>query len=196
VRALSDRYDYVFTTGGIGPTHDDITAESIAKAFGRRLLRDPRAVALLARHYADPALLTEARLRMANIPEGAELIANPVSAAPGFHLENVFVFAGVPAIARAMFDNVRPLLRGGGALYSRTISAFVYESTIADDMRALAERHASLDIGSYPYFRMGKWGTALVVRGTDRSLIDQVTDALGEVIRRHGVEPMEGEGAE
>lgn len=186
INHLRQRYDYVFTTGGIGPTHDDITAASIAKAFNRPLIRDPRAMHLLERHYGDQ--LTETRSRMAQMPEGSNLISNPVSTAPGFQVENVFVLAGVPSICRAMFDGLAPHLQGGDPIHSETISAFVAESVIADDLTALAGRYETLDIGSYPYFRNGKFGTALVVRGTDAKLLRQAAQELRDLIKKTGAD--------
>jgi molybdenum cofactor synthesis domain-containing protein len=193
VRAVDEtrrRYDYVFTTGGIGPTHDDITAPSVAKAFGVRLIRDPRAVALLERHY-QPGQLNEARLRMAEIPEGSILIDNPVSAAPGFQIGNVFVMAGVPAIMRAMFGGLRQRLVGGPPILSRTVSAYIAEGTIAAGLAALQQRHPELEIGSYPFFRQGRFGGSFVLRGTDETALAAAAEALKALIRELDAEPIE-----
>jgi molybdenum cofactor synthesis domain-containing protein len=192
VRAVDEtrrRYDYVFTTGGIGPTHDDITAGSVAKAFGVRLIRDPRALALLQRHY-QPGQLNEARLRMAEIPEGSILIDNPVSAAPGFQIGNVFVMAGVPAIMQAMFAGLRPRLVGGPPILSRTVSAYVAEGTIAAGLAVLQQRHPELEIGSYPFFRQGRFGGSFVLRGTDEAALTAAAESLEALIRELGAEPI------
>src|ERR1700741_3918988 len=146
------RYDYVFTTGGIGPTHDDITSGSVAKAFGVPLILDERARAALARNYP-PGGLNEARLRMAHVPEGATLIENPVSAAPGFRMGNVFVMAGVPSIMQAMFDGLKHGLAGGKPVLSRPISAFLGEGTIAQGLGALQEPCPALEMCRYPFLR-------------------------------------------
>jgi molybdenum cofactor synthesis domain-containing protein len=192
VNACRRRYSYVFTTGGIGPTHDDITSASVAKAFGVRLVRNPEAVALLRRHYTDETL-NEARLRMATVPEGSRLIDNPVSSAPGFQMENVYVLAGVPSIMRAMFDGLRGGLKGGAPVQSRTVSTYLGEGTIAQALGALQSHHPTVDIGSYPFFRQGKFGTSLVARGTGASELDEVAEGLRRLIRDHGAEPVEGE---
>lgn len=183
---LRTRYDYLFTTGGIGATHDDITASSIAKALGRKIIRDPRAVAIMNQHYkGDPG---EVRLRMADIPEGSILIDNPVSAAPGFQIENIFVLAGVPSIAKAMIDGILGRLEGGDPIYSETISAYIAENAIADELALLARKYGHLDIGSYPYFRLGKFGTALVVKGTDKPALDQLAEEIRQIIKSKGID--------
>ncbi len=186
------RYDYVFTTGGIGPTHDDITAGAVARAFGRKLVLDPRAKAILERHYP-PGGLNEARLRMAHVPEGAELVPNPVSAAPGFRIGNVFVLAGVPAVMRAMFDGLKGTLVGGAPLRSRTIGAYLGEGVIAAGLGALQQRYPALEIGSYPFFRQGRYGASFVLRGTEADLIEAAAGELRQLIRDLGAEPIEGE---
>ncbi|MDZ4736785.1 MAG: competence/damage-inducible protein A [Rhodospirillaceae bacterium] len=194
VNELRSRYDYVFTTGGIGPTHDDITSASIAKAFGLPWVRHPDAVKILEAQY-EPGQLNEARLRMATMPEGAELVDNPVSGAPGYRIGNVFVLAGVPSIMRAMFDNARGRLRGGPPVLSQTVSTYLGEGTIAKPLGELQDRHPELDIGSYPFFRGGRFGTSLVIRGTDRTQIAAAAEALRETIRSLGDTPVEGEPA-
>ncbi|AWK87347.1 competence/damage-inducible protein A [Azospirillum thermophilum] len=188
VDALRARYTYVFTTGGIGPTHDDITSECIARAFGVPLERNPEAVARLERHYA-PGQLNEARLRMANIPAGATLIDNPISQAPGFRIGNVFVMAGVPNIMQAMLDGILPKLAGGPALHARTVSCTLGEGVIAAELGALQDRYADLEIGSYPYFRNGYFGTSLVLRGTDEGRVVAATEELSGVVTRLGGTP-------
>jgi molybdenum cofactor synthesis domain-containing protein len=188
------RYDHVFTTGGIGPTHDDITSASVAKAFGVRLILHPEARARLERSYPTGGL-NEARLRMAHVPEGATLIDNPVSAAPGFQMGNVYVMAGVPSIMRAMFDGLKGRLAGGRPVLSRTVSAFLGEGTIAKDLGQLQDRFADLEIGSYPFFRQNRYGASFVLRGVERGRIDAAAAELAGIIRRLGGEPIEGEPA-
>jgi molybdenum cofactor synthesis domain-containing protein len=195
VNELRAAYDYVFTTGGIGPTHDDITSECVAKAFGVPLIKDPRAVRLLTNHYGE-ANLTEARLRMAQVPEGATLIDNPVSTAPGFQIRNVFVLAGVPAICRAMFDGLKSRLRTGDKVLSVTVSGYVGEGVIAKGLGALQGRFAMLEIGSYPFFRQGKFGASFVLRGTDNAALKSAAEELRVLIRSLGAEPIEGEPLE
>lgn len=192
LNALRARWDYVFTTGGIGPTHDDITAESIAKAFGVPLIRHPEAEARLRAYYpADK--INDARLRMANTPEGATLLDNPISVAPGFQIGNVFVMAGVPAIMRAMFDGIRHRLRGGAPVQSVSVPAYIAEGTIAHDLGALQARFPEVDIGSYPFFRAGKFGTSLVLRGTDEAKLALATAELRTLIRALGAQPLDQE---
>lgn len=190
VNTLRALHAYVFTTGGIGPTHDDITAAAIARAFGVALHRHPDAVAALATHYP-PGELTETRLKMAEVPVGAALIDNPVSKAPGFRMGNVFVMAGVPAIARAMFDGVKPSLRGGPPVVSRTISCGLAESAVAIDLEAIQRAFPTTEVGSYPYFKRGAFGASFVARGTDRAAVDGAAEAIIDMVRRHGGEPVE-----
>ena len=183
-------YDYVFTTGGIGPTHDDITAGCIAKAFGVTLSLHPDARRRLEANYREGEL-NEARLRMAHVPNGATLIDNPVSAAPGFRMQNVFVMAGVPSIMRAMFEGVRPDLRGGAIMHSRSISAHLPEGELAAPLAALQNRYGDVEIGSYPFFRAGKLGSSIVLRGTDTDLLMAATEDLKELMRGLGGEPID-----
>ncbi|HEX5452656.1 MAG TPA: molybdopterin-binding protein [Stellaceae bacterium] len=184
-------YDYVFTTGGIGPTHDDITAQCIADAFGVALILHPEAKRLLEGHYP-PGALNEARLRMAMMPEGAALLPNPISRAPGFRIGNVFVLAGVPQVMQATFNELRHRLHGGARFYSRNVSCGLGEGTIAADLAALQQRYGDLEIGSYPYFRRSDFGVTLVVRGTDRARIADAIEELKGIIRRLGGDPQEG----
>ncbi|HET6620648.1 MAG TPA: molybdopterin-binding protein [Dongiaceae bacterium] len=195
VNELRAVYDHVFTTGGIGPTHDDITAECIARAFGVKLIKDPRAVRLLTNHYGE-ANLTEARLRMAHVPEGATLIDNPVSTAPGFQIGNVYVLAGVPAICRAMFDGLKGRLRTGDKVLSVTISGHVGEGVIAKGLGELQDRFQMLEIGSYPFFRQGQFGASFVLRGTDAVALKSAAEELRTLIRTLGATPIEGEPQE
>ena len=184
-------FDYVFTTGGIGPTHDDITAQSIADAFGVPLVIHPEARRLLETHYR-PGEINEARLRMARVPEGAVLLPNPISRAPGFRIGNVFVLPGVPSIMQAIFDELKHNLRGGARVLGRSLSCHLGEGTIAADLAALQARFADVEIGSYPYFRRGDFGVTLVLRGTERARLEQATAELAALIRALGGEPQEG----
>ncbi|MCP5149978.1 MAG: competence/damage-inducible protein A [Ectothiorhodospiraceae bacterium] len=195
VNTLRAAHDYVFTTGGIGPTHDDITAECIARAFGVALERNPDAVRILEDHYGDE--LNEARLRMANIPAGGALLDNPVSRAPGFRLGNVYVLPGVPRIMQAMFDGFRHTLAGGRPLRSRTVTAFLPESQVAEGLAAIQARRPEVEIGSYPWVRKGRFGAALVVRAVEASDLDTVSDEIAAMVRALGCEPeiTEGESA-
>lgn len=162
-------YDYVFTTGGIGPTHDDITSASIAKAFGVAIHRHPDAERALRAHYEnDPTReINEARLKMADVPLGAELIPNAISTAPGFRMENVYVMAGVPRIMQAMLDAIIPLLKGGATVLSLSITTNLPEGTIADGLTAIQNRYPNIDIGSYPMYERGNLSTTLVLRSPD-----------------------------
>ncbi|EKE78815.1 competence/damage-inducible protein A [Oceanibaculum indicum] len=194
VNELRARYTYVFTTGGIGPTHDDITSACIAKAFGVNLIRHHEAMAVLAAHYAATgAEFNDARKKMAEVPEGAALVENPVSKAPGFHIGNVYVFAGIPRIMQAMFDSVRGELATGAKIASRTVSCRIGEGTLAQGLGAIQARHPGIDIGSYPYFAGGGFGVSLVLRGTDEAALDAAADEVRALIRSLGGEPVEGE---
>lgn len=190
VNALRTRDRYVFTTGGIGPTHDDITSESVAKAFGVPWVRDPEAVRLLEAHY--PAgHLNEARLRMATVPQGARLIANPVSHAPGFQIGNVFVMAGVPRIMQAMLDDVIPRLEGGRPVLSRTVRCQVPEGTLAAQLGALQKRRPDIAIGSYPFgLPPAPPGVNLVLRGVDAAVLDEAVVELCGIVRDLGGDPL------
>jgi molybdenum cofactor synthesis domain-containing protein len=195
VNEVREKFDYVFTTGGIGPTHDDITSETIAEAFGVKWVLHPEAKRLLLTHYKESEL-NQARLRMAHVPEGAILIDNPVSLAPGFQIGNVFVMAGVPRIMQAMFDGVKTRLRRGAPMLSRTVRCALPEGIIAEGLGKLQDRYAELDIGSYPYFRRGAFGTSLVVRGADEARVAAATAELTLLIRSLGGEPLAGEAPE
>jgi len=194
VNQLRARFDYVFTSGGIGPTHDDITADAIAKAFGVGIDYHPEALKILGAQY-QPGEFNQARKRMARIPLGGVLVANPVSRAPGFRLENVYVFAGVPAILRAMFEGIRHELVGGTPVMSRTISSAVPEGRMARGLEDLQGRYAEVEMGSYPYYRMGAFGTSIVLRSVDRDQLDAAARDLKQLIRDLGQEPVEGEAA-
>ena len=173
VRALSANYTHVFTSGGIGPTHDDITADAVAEAMGAAISHRADAMALLQAHYDRSGLpFNEARQRMARIPDGAVLIDNPVSTAPGFTIGNVHVMAGVPKIFEAMVASVLPKLTGGPALLSQTLRVNRGEGEIAGDFGALAAEFPDLSMGSYPFIQNGAHGTNLVIRGTDPARLD------------------------
>lgn len=177
------KFDYVFTTGGIGPTHDDITADCIAKAFGVGISEHPEAVVRMTRHYGDPALFTPARRRMARVPHGGVLVDNPVSVAPGFQMENVFTFAGIPKVTEAMFQSMKHRLVGGTPVLSRTVRTNLAEGIIAEPLGALQKRYEDIDIGSYPAFRNGKPSVSLVLRGTDDARLAVAVVELMATIR-------------
>ncbi|KQM98270.1 competence/damage-inducible protein A [Sphingomonas sp. Leaf25] len=192
VNILRARNDYLFTTGGIGPTHDDITVDSIAAALGRPVVVHPQARAILDAYYATRGGLTDARLRMARVPEGADLIENRMSGAPGIHVENIFIMAGVPHIAAAMLDSLTGTLEGGLPVVSGTIGCWVGESEVADTLRDVEKAHGGVAIGSYPFFREGRTGANFVVRATDRAVVDQCLADLAERLRATGRDPVEG----
>ncbi len=183
-------FDYVFTTGGIGPTHDDITAACVAKAFGVELGRDRRAEAMLRQHYR-PEDVNEARLKMADVPAGATLIENPVSKAPGFQLENVFVLPGVPRIMQAMFEGIKHRLTGGQVVLSAAIAAYIPEGVMAEHLRGLQDKYTDIEIGSYPFVRDGKLGVSVVLRGAEGGRLDAAAEDLRTLIRSLGAEPVE-----
>lgn len=179
VKSLSNSYDNVFTSGGIGPTHDDITADCIATAFGVKINVRDDARELLAKHYADTGReLNEARLRMARIPDSAKLIDNPVSVAPGFTLGNVHVMAGVPSVFKAMVATVLPTLTGGAPLLSLTLRIELGEGDIAKPLGILASSFSNLSFGSYPFQQDGRHGSNVVIRGTDSMEINAAYSAL------------------
>jgi molybdenum cofactor synthesis domain-containing protein len=181
VKHYSENYDYVFTTGGIGPTHDDITTASIAKAFNVKLLRNPEAVSIMERYY-DPGTLTEARLKMADIPEGATLIDNPVSGAPAFQLENIFVLAGVPSIMQAMFDSLIDRLVSGPPILTASVCTNLTESKLAEGMTKIQNDCKEVSIGSYPYFKRGQLGVNIVLRSIDKDLLLKQTKLIEKFI--------------
>jgi molybdenum cofactor synthesis domain-containing protein len=180
VNILRDRYDYRFTTGGIGPTHDDITAECVARAFGVKLIQNTEARRRLEERWAETGIeMNEARLRMANTPEGAALIDNPVSVAPGFQVENVFVMAGVPKIMQAMFGSLRERLVGGAPLLSRSVVCNLPEGQLATGLGELQAQYPDVDIGSYPSYAQSGFRVAVVLRHTDPGILDA---AAGDVV--------------
>ena len=192
VNELRARYSYVFTTGGIGPTHDDVTTDAIAKAFGVEVAVDPRAVNAMRQRYS--ALeLTPARLRMARIPLGAELVDNPVSRAPGFMLGNVIVMAGVPRIMQVMLDAVAPRLKKGRPMLSRSVRIEAPEGDVAPGLAAIQAAHPGVQIGSYPFFQKGKLGTYVVLRSLEANELDHVLGALWALIAAEKFNAFEGE---
>lgn len=182
------KYDYVFTSGGIGPTHDDITAAAIARAFGVPLVRDAEAVRRLEHAYRGTDKLNEARLKMADVPQGAALIDNSVTAAPGFRMENVYVMAGVPKICQAMIDAVLPQLKQGAVILSTSVGTNLAEGNIAAGLTDLQNRYADIEIGSYPQFVDGGYRTTLVFRSPDAARNEQAAAELRALIESLGGE--------
>jgi molybdenum cofactor synthesis domain-containing protein len=193
VNALRDAHDYVFTTGGIGPTHDDITVDAIAAAFGVPVILDEQARAILSEYYRDrPGGLTEARLRMARVPEGAELIPNPTSGAPGVRIDNVYIMAGVPHVAASMLEALTGKLEGGRPVVSVTVGARAPESDVADLLRETEADHPGVAIGSYPFFKEGFYGANFVIRSSDEDLARATGEDLSQRLREAGFEPVKG----
>ena len=191
LNALRHKHDMVFTTGGIGPTHDDITADAVAAAFDVGIGIHPEAFALLEPRYP-PGEFNEMRQRMARIPHGASLIANSVSAAPGFHIGNVYVMAGVPAVMRAMLEAIEPGLPRGAAVVSVTLEALLPEGKIAPGLAAVAKEHKDVSIGSYPFYREDKtqpFGAQLVTRGRDGAAVERAVQALEAMLKELGAAP-------
>ncbi len=180
VNALRAENDYLFTTGGIGPTHDDITVDAVARALGVEVVIHPQARAILERYYADKGGVNEGRLRMARVPHGAELIPNRMSGAPGIRLGNIFLMAGVPHITAGMLDALTGELEGGAPLLSETVGGFIPESEVALMLREVEKAHASCQIGSYPFFREGRVGSNFVVRSTDAEAMELCMKELCE----------------
>ena len=179
VRCLSSKYDYLFTSGGIGPTHDDITADCIAAAFETKISIREDAFKLLENYYSEQNIyFNSARQRMARIPNGAKLIDNPISIAPGFHLNNVFVMAGVPNIFQSMVQSILPLLLNGKPVLSKSVRIPRGEGEIAVELKKIASDHKSVSIGSYPYNNKGNFGTNIVVRGINDEELDRVAEKL------------------
>lgn len=185
LNALRARFTYVFTTGGIGPTHDDITADAVAAAFGVSIDHDPRAVAMLRERFSE-ADLNEARLRMARIPAGADLIANSVSKAPGFRIGNVHVMAGVPSIMQAMLDAVAPTLKTGVKMLSETVRAGLKEGDIGSALGEIAKAHSDVSIGSYPFWSETGPDTNIVVRSRDEAKLREAMASVKAMIARSG----------
>ena len=187
LNALRARYTYVFTTGGIGPTHDDITFEAVAAAFGVGCYFHPEAIAAMAARYK-PGEFNDARKRMAYIPIGAELVRNSVSTAPGVHIGNVFVMAGVPMIMRAMMDAIEPRLKRGAVVHAATVQAKVPEGRIAEGLRNIQNDHKDVAIGSYPYYREDGAGVQLVARGRDAAEVETAAQKIEGLLRELGAE--------
>ena len=187
VNHLRKNCDYVFTTGGIGPTHDDITTDCIAEAFGVEVERNQQALKCLTDWYGKDKV-NDARLKMANIPVGATLIDNPVSGAPGYRIQNVYVFAGVPRIMQAMFEGIASELTGGDPVITKTISAHMQESQIAPALEQLQDEFPDINIGSYPFYRNKRFGVSVVCRGTDEKELQRLDQKLKTLISDLGVE--------
>lgn len=189
VNTLRARNDYLFTTGGIGPTHDDITVDAIAAALGVPVVVHPQASAVLHAYYEKRGGITEARLRMARVPEGATLIENRMSGAPGIRHGNIFIMAGVPHITAGMLDALSGTLEGGKPLLSRTIGCWVAESEVSDLLRLTEKAHPLTQIGSYPFFREGRTGANFVIRSTEQDALDACAAALLDALTAEGREP-------
>ena len=188
VNALRESYDYLFTTGGIGPTHDDISVDAVSKALGVPVIIHPEARAILENYYADKGGLTEGRLRMARVPDGAELIPNRMSGAPGIRIGNVHLMAGVPHITAGMLDALTGTLEGGAPLLSETVGGFIPESEVSEMLRAVEQAHEDCQIGSYPFFREGRVGSNFVVRSTDKAALDACMAELCDGLEQAGFE--------
>lgn len=189
VNELRGKVGSVFTTGGIGPTHDDITSATIAKAFGVPFELNSLAREILLDYYKSEEELTSARLRMAHIPKGGQLIPNPVSGAPGFQIGNVYVMAGVPKIMQGMLDSILPELVSGKPYLSNSISCNQKESVIAEALEEIQNKFATVDIGSYPHFGSGGMGLALVLRSTDNDNLHVATQQVVDMLKQYGSAP-------
>jgi molybdenum cofactor synthesis domain-containing protein len=192
VNALRHAYDYCFTTGGIGPTHDDITVDAIARALGVPVVVHPDARAILDLYYADKGGLNDGRLRMARVPQGAELVPNRMSGAPGIKIGNLFLMAGVPHIAAGMLDALTGKLEGGRPLVSVTVGAFAPESEVADILRKAEQSTDGISIGSYPFFKEGRVGSNFVIRSEDAAVAEAVAADLAEKLADVGYDPVSG----
>lgn len=192
VDALRSAYDYCFTTGGIGPTHDDITVDAVAKALGVPVVIHPGARDILQRYYEGRGGLNEGRLRMARVPEGAELIENKMSGAPGIRIGNLFLMAGVPHITAGMLDALSGTLEGGKPLVSVTVGAFAPESEVAELLRDAERSMEGISIGSYPFFKEGRVGSNFVVRSDDAATAESVAERLASKLAEVGYEPVAG----
>jgi len=192
VNSLRARFDYVFTTGGIGPTHDDITADSIGAAFALEVDYNPAAMEILKAHYAHTgAELNEARMRMARTPSGAALVENPVSKAPGFRVENVYVLAGIPVVCQAMFHSLKHELVGGDPVRSVSIAVHLAEGTLAKGLTALQDKYPEVSLGSYPFHRDGRFGASIVARSQLGGKLAAAADDIRQLMRELGGEPIE-----
>ncbi len=190
VRELKEKANYIFTSGGIGPTHDDITTESVAAAFNVEIERNKEAVERLKSHYKGTNIqLNSARLKMADIPKGSILIDNPVSAAPGFIIENVYVMAGVPKIMQAMLDNVLINIKSGRKIFSISIGCSIGEGTLAEGVSLIEKKFSNVEIGCYPWFKAGVYGTSLVVRSLNSDKVKNVKKEIENLIIKQGGKP-------
>ena len=192
VNTLRARSDYLFTTGGIGPTHDDITVDAVAEALGVGVVIHPEARAILERYYESRGGLNDARLRMARVPDGADLIRNKMSGAPGIQIGNVFLMAGVPSITAGMLDALTGTLEGGLPLLSESVGSWVAESEVADLLRETERANEGVAIGSYPFFREGRVGANFVVRSVEPALLEAACEALVVGLRALGREAVAG----
>ncbi len=192
VNALRAANDYLFTTGGIGPTHDDITVDSIAAALGVPVIVHPEARRILQDYYRGRGGVSEARLRMARVPDGAELIPNPTSGAPGVRIGNIYILAGVPHIAASMLDALDGTLEGGRPMVSVTVGAFAAESDVAEMLREAENRHPGVSVGSYPFLEQGRYGANFVIRSEDGEAARRCGDELGEALAAAGYDVVEG----
>ena len=192
VNSLRAKFDYVFTTGGIGPTHDDITVDSVGTAFGLPVEFNPEAVKILKAHYAHTgAELNEARMRMARTPLGASLVENPVSKAPGFRIENVYVLAGIPSICQAMFHSLKHELVGGDPMRSVAIAVYLGEGTLAKGLTALQDKYLDVGLGSYPFHRDGRFGASIVARSQSPDRLAAAVNEIRQMIWDLDGEPIE-----
>ncbi|MGB7406127.1 MAG: molybdopterin-binding protein [Pacificimonas sp.] len=185
-----ERFDYLFTTGGIGPTHDDISVDAVAKALGVEVVEHPEARAILEGYYGDR--ITPARLRMARVPKGGELIKNPVSGAPGIRVENVLMMAGVPKITQGMLAGLQGELEGGAPVLDRSVGAWVGETEVADTLIAVEREKEGVQIGSYPFWREGKVGSNFVIRARTQEALDDAAERLMTALNDSGVKPIDG----
>ena len=192
VNAARARFDYVFTTGGIGPTHDDITADCIAKAFGVPLVVSDEIAEGLRRRPAPDDVMAN-RLRMARIPEGATLIANPTGGPQGFRMENVFVMAGIPSVMQGMLSTVGDEIEGGDVVRSRSVTAYLGESQLASALTEIQARYPDIELGSYPFYRSERYGTTLVMRGTSETDLERMLEQIRNAIIAAGGQPLEAE---
>ncbi len=190
VNDLKNKFDYVFTTGGIGPTHDDITAESISKAFNLDYGFHREAFSILEKYY-EPGEFNEGRQKMAKMPTTANLILNPTSGAPGFYVENVFCLPGVPSILKAMIGGLNNILVGGDPILSKTINLRTYESEIAQSLTNVQNNNKEVEIGSYPFFRQGKLGVSIVLRSIDQNKIDKCNSEILKFVKEKNIEVVE-----
>ncbi|MDC1302387.1 molybdopterin-binding protein [Pelagibacterales bacterium] len=182
VNLLRKKYDYVFTTGGIGPTHDDITTESIARAFNVELETNPEALKILQSYYKEGEL-NEARLKMTLLPKGAELVENPVTKAPGFKMENVFVMAGIPSIMQGMLEGAKIFLKIGNKMTSKSIDVFMPESYVAEELSKMQDNFPEVEIGSYPFNKEGQFGTSLVMRSANLDKLERCASDVAKMVK-------------